>query len=172
MTESSTPTAAETYWISRAGYFKLQQHRDKLQSEIASVQQEMGMSASMDPDLRENPHYMQLRTRLMYVLPRELIEVERVLRGCTIIEDSELFKKSNFDTVQLGAEVLIDFGSGDKEAFLILGYGEADTKRGIISYLSPLGRALLGRKAGDEIQIDAPGGKRDALLLSVEKGLD
>ena len=59
-------------------------------------------------------------------------------------------------------------GADDPETFLIVGAAEADPTRQRISNESPLGRALLGKHIGDEVEIDAPAGKMTFKIVSIE----
>ena len=60
--------------------------------------------------------------------------------------------------VQLGARVSVISGEGDKHEYTIVGPAEARPTEGLISNESPVGRALLGKRVGDEVQISVPKG--------------
>jgi transcription elongation factor GreA len=61
--------------------------------------------------------------------------------------------------VQLGSKVVIQEEGGIPESYILVGAAEADPFEGRISNESPLGQAMLGKKVGDRIQINAPAGK-------------
>jgi len=71
------------------------------------------------------------------------------------------------DVAQIGSTVVLRDELGKEETFRIVGPTEANPRAGLISYESPTGTALLNQKAGDEIQVNAPGGIFRYKLLSV-----
>jgi transcription elongation GreA/GreB family factor len=158
-------------WVSRNGYEKLLQREKNILGEIEKVKLRLGESARGDPDLPENIEFKELRIKTMFELPRQLADVREALAKCQIIEDSHDFKTAQFDTVCLGARVVVDYGEGDTETYTILGYQEGDAANGFLSYLSPLGAALLGKKVGDQVTYNSPAGKISLKLLSVSKGI-
>ena len=71
--------------------------------------------------------------------------------------------------VVFGATVKIaDAESGKESRYQIVGEDEADSKRGLISINSPIARALIGKKAGEVVEVQAPGGVRELEILGVE----
>jgi transcription elongation factor GreA len=71
-------------------------------------------------------------------------------------------------TVKFGATVtLIDEDTGNKKAFQIVGETEADVKSGRVSITSPTGRALIGKKAGDSVEVNTPGGGKSYEIVKV-----
>lgn len=71
------------------------------------------------------------------------------------------------DVAQIGSTVVLRDDRGKKETFKIVGSTETNPREGLISYESPLGQALLNRKAKDDISVNAPGGIIQYQLLSV-----
>jgi transcription elongation factor GreB len=69
--------------------------------------------------------------------------------------------------VAFGATVVIRHGDGEESAYQIVGVEEADPERGSISWLSPLARALLSRRAGDKVQFQSPAGGEELTILTV-----
>ncbi len=69
-------------------------------------------------------------------------------------------------TVRVGSRVrVLDFDG--EEEYVIVGHEDADAARGLISMASPLGQALLGRCAGDQVKVRAPGGQRAVTILGI-----
>ena len=67
-----------------------------------------------------------------------------------------------------GATVrLADVGSGTEVQYQIVGEDEADIKAGLVSITSPIARAIIGKREGDEVEVEAPGGKRAYGIMQV-----
>ncbi|MDT9702582.1 GreA/GreB family elongation factor, partial [Streptomyces sp. P17] len=76
---------------------------------------------------------------------------------------------SKSDTVGMGATVSVQkIGGDDKHSYTIVGAEEADILNGKVSYHSPLGGALLGKKKGDEFSFHTPRGTQKYKILKVE----
>jgi transcription elongation factor GreB len=73
----------------------------------------------------------------------------------------------SLDVVRFGARVTIALG-GDEQSFQIVGVDEADPARGKLAFISPLARALLGRREGDSLRWSAPGGVQELEILAVD----
>ena len=85
----------------------------------------------------------------------EILEIEEKLKHAVIIKDANVKK----GVVSLGSKVeIVDDETGEVETFEIVGTTEADVEAGKISNESPVGNALLGRKAGDNVKVSAPAG--------------
>ena len=113
-------------------------------------------------DLRENAGYEAARTDQM-MAKRRIDELEDLLRHAEIIEVSAVAT----GIVALGSKVTVDF-DGDEETYTIVGAVEANPRLGKVSNESPLGKALLGRKAGQTTTFSAPGGMTQIKILSVD----
>jgi len=113
-------------------------------------------------DLSENAEYEDAKNEQAFI-EGEVQRLESILRSALIIEDSG--KK---DEVVLGARVtVVEQGSKEKEIFHIVGSAEADPERGKISSDSPLGKALLGAKVGDKVNVHAPAGNIVFLIKAI-----
>lgn len=102
-------------------------------------------------DLSENAEYDDAKNEQGFVAGR-IAEIEEILKKAKVIE------KNGDGTVQLGSTVLVHI-DGDEEEFMIVGAAEADPLAKRISHESPLGSALLGKKVGEKVEVDAPVGK-------------
>ncbi len=71
------------------------------------------------------------------------------------------------DVVGLGSEVKLSFEEGGEETYRLVGWAEADPRQGRVSTEAPLGRALIGHRAGDEVEWEAAGGVARARILEV-----
>ncbi len=117
-------------------------------------------------DLSENAEYHAARDRQSFIEGR-IAELEEIVSSAEVIDPSTL----SGDNVKFGAHVRLIDEETDKEAkYQIVGVHEADIKANRLSISSPLAKALIGKKAGDNISVPAPGGDRSYEILSVTYG--
>jgi transcription elongation factor GreA len=90
-------------------------------------------------------------------------ELEALLANARVIEDT-----GTREIVEVGAKVTIQEDGSDPEEYVVVGRAEANPREGRISNESPLGRALMGHRAGDTVKVDAPGGAFTVNVLKVE----
>jgi transcription elongation factor GreA len=115
-------------------------------------------------DLSENAEYDAAKERQGFIEGR-IGELEGKLGNAQIIDPTLLDAEGR---CVFGATVdLEDLASGEKLTYQIVGEDEADLKLGKISVVSPLGRSLIGRSAGDTAEVLAPGGKREYEIIDV-----
>ena len=140
--------------ISVQGYKKLEDELARLKSERPVIIQAI-KEAREEGDLRENAGYDAARERQGMAEARiKYIESRMALYQ---VVDLDTLKG---DKVIFGSTVEVeDVDSGDARSFTILGPDEADPAKGSISFLSPVGQALLGREVGDEVTVDIPRGR-------------
>ena len=116
-------------------------------------------------DLSENSEYDEAKNEQGKLYSR-IAEIEAVLNNYVIIEE----KPTSDTAVNLGSQVTVqDLETGDKEEYRVVGSQEADPMNGRISEDSPFGKALLGRLAGDEVEVEAPMGVLKYKILSIQK---
>lgn len=114
-------------------------------------------------DLSENAEYHAARDRQGFIEGR-LAELEDKLSRAEVIDVSSL----KGSVVRFGATVrIIDEDTDEKTTYQIVGADEADIDSGLLSVISPLGRALIGKKKGDEAEVSTPGGHRFYEIVSV-----
>ena len=99
-----------------------------------------------------NPEYLTFQEDLNFLESR-IAEIENILKHVKLIRHSSRNKK---DVVGIGAKVLVEIDGEDKDELEILGTLEANPSLGRISNESPVGRALMGRKTGEEIVVSSP----------------
>ena len=115
-------------------------------------------------DLSENAEFHAAKER-QSLLDVQIRDIEDRLARAQVIEVSKL----SGDKVVFGATVgLTDGDTGDKVVYQIVGDHEAEPKNGKISISSPVARALIGKREGDEVQVRTPTGVRSFEILSVE----
>ena len=114
-------------------------------------------------DLSENAEYHAARERQSFIEGR-IGELEDATKRAEIIDTSKLKGK----TVRFGAKVkLADEESGEEITYQLVGEFEADLKKKKISIASPLGKALIGREADENVEVQTPNGVRYYEIVSV-----
>ena len=104
-------------------------------------------------DLSENAEYHSAKDALA-TLEGRVEELKDILTRVVVVD----VQKAGTDTVGLGSEVHIEV-NGSTHQFTIVGEWEADPAVKKISHESPLGKALIGKKIGDDVEVEAPSGK-------------
>lgn len=107
-------------------------------------------------DLSENAEYVAARDELSFIDGR-IDELEELLKHTTLIHEGNGKSKGN-RTVRLGSIVTLHNG-GKKDIYTVVGEWEADPAEKKISHESPLGKALIGKKVGEKVEVSAPAGK-------------
>jgi transcription elongation factor GreA len=145
---------AETTWVSADGVARLQAEHAELTGVrrpevIARIKaaKELG-------DLKENADYTSAREEQSFLEGR-ISSIEATLRAATVIETPS---GPAADRITLGSTVTIEDETGARMTYVVVGSSEADPRAGRISNVSPVGRALLGRTAGEEVAVAAPRG--------------
>ena len=115
-------------------------------------------------DLSENAEYDAAKERQSFIEGR-IADLEGKLSAAQIIDPKLLDAEGR--VVFASTVTLEDLDSGDKVTYQIVGEDEADLKLKKISISSPIARALIGKYAGDEVEVQAPGGVRSYEVLEV-----
>ena len=115
-------------------------------------------------DLSENAEYDAAKERQSFIEGR-IAELERKLSAAQIIDPKLLDAEGR--VVFAATVTLEDLESGDNVTYQIVGDDEADLKQSKISISSPIARALIGKYAGDEVEVQAPGGVRGYEIIEV-----
>ena len=116
-------------------------------------------------DLSENAEYDAAKEKQGFIEGR-IAELESKLSSAQIIDPSSIEAEGR---IVFGATVeLEDAGSGEVVNYQIVGDDEADIKQNRISISSPIARALIGKYAGDSVDVQAPGGIRQYEVLDVQ----
>lgn len=115
-------------------------------------------------DLSENAEYHAAKERQAFIESR-MAELESKISRAQVIDTTNL----SGGTIKFGATVTVQAeDEKDKMKFQIVGEDEADVKSKRLSVKSPLARALIGKKAGDEVEVATPGGGKLYEVLKVE----
>ena len=141
-------------FLTKEGFEKLQDElvylRTAKRQEVADRLHE----AMEGGELIENAEYEAAKNEQAFVEGR-IQELEMLLATARVIEDN---KKKKIDTIQVGATVTIQEDGLEEETYTIVGAAEANPREGKISNESPIGKAILNHRAGDEVQVETPDG--------------
>ena len=156
---------AKTIKITDDGLKKLQEELETLKTEGRADIAEKIKIARGYGDLSENSEYDEAKNE-QAKLEARIVEIEAMLKNVEIIEDI----KGKAKTVVIGVKVkVIDEEYGEEEEYRVVGSTEANSREGKISDESPMGKALLGKKIGDEVTVEAPGGEFKVKILEISK---
>ncbi len=146
----------ERFPVTASGLKMLEVERKQLvQVERPAVIQAIA-EAREHGDLSENAEYHAAREKQSFIEGR-LIELDDILSRAEVI-DPTLFEGP---LVRFGATVtLIDEDTENSVTYQIVGSSEASVENGLISYTSPIAKAMIGKNEGDSIEVSAPGGAR------------
>jgi transcription elongation factor GreA len=114
-------------------------------------------------DLSENAEYHAAKERQGWIETR-ILEVEDKLSRAEVIDVSKL----SGDKVKFGATVVLaDEDTDEESTYQLVGADEADIKLGLLSITAPLARALVGKSAGENVEVTTPGGTKAYEIVSV-----
>jgi transcription elongation factor GreA len=149
--------------ITKEGYERLKKELEQLKSVDRPKTIEAIEVARAHGDLSENAEYDAAKERQSFIEGR-ISELSYKLANADIIDPTKLSK----DKVVFGCRIRLEnVDSGDEVTYQLVGPDESDIGKGKISVSSPLGRAILGKIPGDEVVVDAPGGKRCYELVQI-----
>ncbi|MBX3040788.1 MAG: transcription elongation factor GreA [Bdellovibrionaceae bacterium] len=115
-------------------------------------------------DISENAEYEAAKERQGMIEGR-IAEIQGKLASAEVIDPSSI----QSDRVVFGASVtILDTESDEETTYQIVGVDEADVKKGMISVLSPLARALIGKKQGEQVVVQSPKGDKEYEVVSFE----
>ncbi len=141
-------------FLTRDGYEKLQAELDYLRT-VKRKEIARRLHEALDgEEIIENAEYEAAKNEQAFLEGR-IQELELLLAAARIIEDQPRMT----DKVDIGAWVTIQEADLPPERYRIVGAVEANPAQGLISNESPLGRALLGHRQGDEVTVRVPGGE-------------
>ncbi|MBI5448867.1 transcription elongation factor GreA [Candidatus Gottesmanbacteria bacterium] len=146
--------------FTKDGYQKILSEKAKLLSERPEAVEHLRKSREMG-DLSENGYYKASRARLSF-LDARLRRVDRLIKLGIIVESIRS------GSVDIGSHVTITDGIKQMKYSIVGGY-ESDPSTQTISHLSPLGKALIGKKANDVVAVQTPSGPKSYTILAVNR---
>lgn len=114
-------------------------------------------------DISENAEYEDAKNEQAFIEGR-ILQLDQILRTARVVDNHN----APTDTITVGATVRVkDLGSGEEISYTIVGSAEADPDQDRISNESPVGRALLGRRPGETVDVTVPAGKLKYRVLKI-----
>jgi transcription elongation factor GreA len=149
--------------ITRDGYNRLRTELQRLEKEERPQVIQAIAEAREHGDISENAEFEAAKERQALV-EGKINDLHSKLGECEIVEMSE----GSVDRVTFGSTVdLEDLDTGEKVRYRLVGPYEADLAQGTISVTSPIGRALIGKEAGDDVRVQTPGGVKNLEILDI-----
>ncbi len=153
---------AEKNYITPDGYKRLVDELTELATvERPKVVREVS-DAAAEGDRSENAAYIYGKRRLREI-DRRMGFLQRRLEHVQVVKAEEQQK----GVVRFGAFVTVEDEEGEERVFHIVGVDEVDAKHGKISWKSPVGRALLGKKVDDEVRVRWDAGERELIVVDI-----
>lgn len=117
-------------------------------------------------DISENSEYNEAKNE-QAKLEMRIDELERKLRNARVLKGSEI----KTDAVSLGCKVTLkDVKNGDNLSYIVVDSAETDPSQNRYSNESPIGKAIMGRKAGETVKVITPRGNARYKIVSIKKG--
>ena len=151
----------ESHFLTPEGKERLEQELEYLQQVRRPEVADHIRLAREDGDLSENAGYDAAKEEQAHCEGR-ILTLESILKNAQIIQNN-----GYSSTVLVGSTVTVQEEGYDPETYHIVGSAEVDPVQGRISNKSPLGRAVLGKSAGDNVQVNAPNGVTVFAILEV-----
>ncbi|KHD86824.1 transcription elongation factor GreA [Heyndrickxia ginsengihumi] len=153
----------KVYPMTQDGKEKLEQELEYLKTVKRKEVVERIKIARSFGDLSENSEYDSAKEEQAFVEGR-ITTIENMIRNAKIIEND-----GETDVVSLGRSVtFVELPDGDEESYTIVGSAEADPFEGKISNDSPIAKSLIGKKVGDEVVVQTPGGDMKVRIVSIQ----
>jgi transcription elongation factor GreA len=154
--------AEKPIFLTPAGRAKLEAELETLRTVRRAQVAERIHSAKEEGDILENSAYDEAKNEQAFVEGR-IMTIEQMLKNAVMIDETRAS-----DIVGIGSFVTVmERGDDDDEVYQIVGSAEADPTRGRISNESPVGRALLGKRVGEEVQVKIPDGVRHLRITEI-----
>jgi transcription elongation factor GreA len=151
-------------YLTREGVEKLREELDHLVKVRRPALAERLNHAIQQGDLSENADYQTAKEEQGFLEGR-IQELESMLLDAVIIDDGQGPK----DQVGFGSRVtVVEEGEDEPETFVVVGAVESDPASGRISNESPMGQALMERKVGDRVTVEAPAGEMVFIIKAIE----
>ncbi|GAB4010196.1 MAG: transcription elongation factor GreA [Bdellovibrio sp.] len=150
--------------MTQEGYNKIQAELDQLiKVDREAIKRSIAEARELG-DLKENAEYHAAKEKQSLIEGR-IAQLQAVLASSKIVD----VRKIQSEKIVFGATVtLLDLESDESIKYQVVGEEESDTKRGRISYTSPMGKALIGREVGDTVVVKAPKGDREYEIKAIE----
>lgn len=149
--------------MTKEGYERLKSELERLKTVERPENIQAIEEARAHGDLSENAEYHAAKDRQGFLEGR-ISELQYKIASADVIDVSAVPK----DRVVFASRVVLEnIDTEESVEYQIVGPDESDIDKGRISLMSPLGKAMMGKRPGDEIVLDAPGGKRTYELVDI-----
>ena len=149
-------------YITKSGAERLRaEYNELFRKERPKVVETVAWAAS-NGDRSENADYIYGKKRLREI-DRRIQIISDFLDEATVVDPAEI----KGDRVAFGATVVVETEEGEEKCYRIVSEIEMDTSKGDISYLSPVGRKLLGSSVGDTVVVNTPKGEKEYTILEI-----
>jgi transcription elongation factor GreA len=151
----------KSVYLTREGLDKLDEELRHLRTVRRHEVAERIRKAKEFTNTVDNAEYDDAKNEQSFVEGR-IQALERLLANAIVVEETA---PSGY--VRIGSKVTVVDSEGEEEKYIIVGSAEADPKTGRVSNESPIGRALMGKAAGDKVSIIAPGGSFELTIKTI-----
>lgn len=155
-------TSGKPGYITPEGYRRLEEEADRLWNVERPKMAKAVQVAAAEGDRSENAEYQYSKQRLA-AIDRRLRFIGKRLKALTIVDE----QPPDDGRVYFGTWVTLENEHGEEHIYRIVGPDEIDAEKKWISMDSPIGRALLSREVGDEIEVQTPKGRVSAEIVDV-----
>ncbi len=146
------------------GLTKLEDELNSLKNKRTDVAERIKQALAFG-DISENAEYDEAKKEQAFVEGR-ILQIENILRTAKVIDDDDILT----DMVSVGSKVMLkDIEFGDEVEYTIVGSAEADPMNLKISNESPVGKALVGKAVGENVEISVPDGIIRYEILKISK---
>lgn len=148
--------------ITLQGFDKLATEHDRLRNKERPVLLENIQTAAAEGDRSENAEYIYSKKKLRE-MDKRLRYLDSILKDAQVIDPA----KNPTDQVYFGSTVVVENEEGIEKRWKLVGKGETDHREGCISWDSPVGKGLLGKKVDDFITVSTPKGETELTILTI-----
>ena len=155
----------ETITLTQEGYDLMRQELDSAEKTLyEEIPEKLKASKLNGGDLRENKEYMYLQSQQQYY-EREVRRLTSILEVAEIITQDQISK----DEIGIGSSfILQDLTIMESGTFTLVSPPEVDLENGKISYASPVGQVLVGKREGDEVSTELPWGTSKFRVIAIQ----
>jgi len=148
-------------YLSREGLKKLKEELERRKGSRAEISQKIQEAKALG-DISENAEYQEALS-IQSFNEGKIMELEEILRQAEVVSGEG---NHRHEAVEVGAQVRVESKFGNQQ-FTIVGSSEAEPTKGFISNESPLGRAFMGHKKGEEVEVETPKGRAKYKILEI-----
>jgi len=153
----------EEHYLTKVGEKQIREELKNLEGPVRNDLARRLREAIQMGDLSENADYISAKEEQGFLEGR-ILELKYIISHATIINENG----HNSENVEVGTTVTIQEENFPPEIYFLVGSKEADPDNGRISNASPIGRAIMGKKIGDTVDVETPGGIIQFKIIKIE----